>query len=139
LPIINKEIFPRAEVLNAYEASFMNPSVYQQVSSAPVGSERRRDPRFSVQVQIELHEEGSDIPIRGETAYLSRGGCYLQLTLTLALGACLRGRLWLDDSVVGFRGRVVTLHPQFGNGIVFVEFEGDGDQVLASYLEKLPV
>ncbi|MGA7684103.1 MAG: PilZ domain-containing protein [Terriglobales bacterium] len=117
----------------------MNPSVYQQVSSAPVESERRRDPRFSVQVQIELHEEGTDIPIRGETADLSRGGCYLQLTLTLALGACLRGRVWLGDSVVCFRGRVVTLHPQFGNGIVFVEFEGDGDQVLASYLEKLPV
>jgi hypothetical protein len=121
------------------ESSSVNSSVYQQVGSSPVESDRRLYPRFTLQVQIELHEEGSDVPIRGETADLSRGGCYIQLSLTLVLGTCLRGRLWLGESLVCFRGRVVTLHPQFGNGIMFLEFEGDGDHVLASYLEKLPV
>jgi hypothetical protein len=121
------------------ESSSVNSSVYQQVGSAPVESDRRLYPRFTLQVQIELHEEGSDVPIRGETADLGRGGCYIQLSLTLVLGTYLSGRLWLGESVVCFRGRVVTLHPQFGNGIMFLEFEGGGDQILANYLEKLPV
>jgi PilZ domain-containing protein len=117
----------------------MNTSIYQQVGSPPMGADRRHNPRFTAQVQIELHLKGSDVPIRGETADLSRGGCYMQLSLTLALETQLSGKLWLGDAVVGFRGWVVTSHPQFGNGIMFLEFEGDGDQVLASYLEKLPV
>jgi hypothetical protein len=134
---MKKELFPRPEGLNGNESSFMNSSVYQQVSSTPAESDRRHDLRFPVHAQIELHEEGSDVPIRGETADLSRGGCYMELTLTLVLGANLNGRLWLGESVVRFRGRVVTCHPQFGNGIMFLELDGDGAHVLANYLEKL--
>ena len=104
--------------------------------AAPVAPvERRRDPRFSVQVQIELREEDKDVPIRTETSDLSRGGCYVQLNLTLSLGTYINGKFWLGDSAITFRGRVVTCHPQFGNGIMFLQFEGNGEQVLTRYLE----
>jgi PilZ domain len=96
--------------------------------------ERRSDPRFTVQVQIELCEQGKDVPIRTETADVSHGGCYVPLNLTLTLGTYVNGRLWLDDSPVNFRGRVVTCHPQFGNGIMFLQFEGNGEQLLTRYL-----
>ena len=102
---------------------------------APV--ERRRYSRITVQVQIELREEGKDVPIRTETADLSRGGCYVKLNLTLSLGTYINGRFWLDDSAVNFRGRVVTCHPQFGNGIMFLQFEGNGEQILVRYLEAV--
>ena len=109
----------------------------QHSSSASTQADRRAHPRFAVQVQIELREEGSQVPIRTETSDLSRGGCYVQLNMTLTLGAYIHGKFWLDGSAVVFRGRVVTCHPQFGNGIMFLEFEGSGDEILAGYLNRL--
>ena len=50
----------------------------QQLSSQFVAPpERRRYPRYSVQVQLELREDGNDVPMRANTTDLSRGGCYV--------------------------------------------------------------
>jgi PilZ domain len=68
---------------------------------------------------------------------LSRGGCYIQLILTLSVGTLVTGKLWVGNDVVSVRGRVVTLHPQFGNAIEFLGFEGDGCQALARYLDRI--
>ena len=108
-------------------------------SSARTAPERRQHPRYSVQVQIELHAEGTDVPLRLETTDLSLGGCYVQLMMTLPLATLLRATLWLGDTPVRVRGRVVTRHPQFGNGIMFIEFEGDGAQRLSRYLAAITV
>jgi c-di-GMP-binding flagellar brake protein YcgR len=99
--------------------------------------ERRRFPRYTVRVQIELHKEGSQIPLRLETTDLSRGGCYIQLMMTLTIGTYVNATLWLDDYPIHVRGRVVTRHPLFGNGIMFLEFEGNGEQHLIRYLEAI--
>jgi hypothetical protein len=120
----------------------MNSSADQPVGSsssdtAVTAPDRRSHPRFSVKVQLELRREGEDIPMRTETSDLSRGGCYVQLSLTLALGTYVQGKLWIEDSAVKFRGRVVTSHPQFGNGIMFLQFEDDGEQMLASFLNAV--
>jgi hypothetical protein len=69
-----------------------------------------------------------------ETTDLSRGGCYIQLPIPLSVGIRVRGTFWLDDSAVGFRGLIVTRHPEYGNGIMFLEFEGQGEQLLQRYL-----
>ncbi len=110
---------------------------HSRSDAAPLQSERRRFPRHTVQVQIELHEEGSDVPLRTETSDLSRGGCYVQLMTTFPVGTYVNATLWLDDSAVRFRGRVVTRHPQFGNGIMFLEFQGKGEQLLARYIDAI--
>ena len=109
----------------------------QPFSPAVSHTDRRVYPRYTVQVQIELHEDGSDVPLRLQTSDLSRGGCYVQLIMTLPLGTYVRATLWLGDLPVRFRGRVVTRHPQFGNGIMFLDFEGDGAQILARYLDTI--
>jgi hypothetical protein len=57
--------------------------------------------------------------------------------MTLPLGARVQATLWLNDHPLVIRGRVVTRHPQFGNGIMFLDFEDDGEQVLTRYLEGL--
>jgi len=72
-----------------------------------------------------------------ETIDLSRGGCYVQLMMTLSVGTYVNATLWIDDSPVRVRGRVVTRHPQFGNGIMFLEFQGNGEQLLARYLDAI--
>ena len=119
--------------------SSANQPVRSAVTGADTNNDRRSHPRFTVKVQLELRQEGDDIPIRTETADLSHGGCYVQLSLTLALGTNLRGRLWLDGAAVQFQGRVVTTHPQFGNGIIFLQLEGNGEQLLAGYLDAIVV
>ena len=99
--------------------------------------DRRRDPRHSVQVQIELREVGNDVPIRMKTTDLSRGGCYVELMTTLPVGTCVTATLWLNECSLRIKGRVVTSHPHFGNDIKFLEFEGDGGKALAQYLDAI--
>jgi c-di-GMP-binding flagellar brake protein YcgR len=99
--------------------------------------ERRRHPRYTVQVQIEIRQEGTDVPVRFATTDLSRGGCYVELLLQFPVGVRLRATLWLDHQPIVVRGLVVTRHPQFGNGIMFVEFEGQAEQQLGRYLDAI--
>ena len=114
----------------------ISPNEMPQSGALPY-PERRHHPRYTVQVPIEFKEEGSDIPLRVETTDLSRGGCYVQMMMTLVLGTYIRATLWIKDHPVRARGRVVTRHPQFGNGIMFIEFEGDGEQLLTEYLDEI--
>jgi hypothetical protein len=108
-------------------------------SSTPVATaqDRRHYPRYTVQVQIEIHPEGTDVPMRFETTDISRGGCYVQMMMPFKIGCSVRIMLWLDGRPIIIRGKVVTHHPQFGNGITFVEFEGEGDKLLKQYLEDV--
>ena len=108
-------------------------------SSTPASTEpdRRHHPRYTVQVQIEIRQEGGNFPMRLETTDLSRGGCYIQLIPALPLGVRVQVTLWLDGAPVAIQGRVVTRHPQFGNGIMFLDFEGEGDQLLNRYLQAI--
>lgn len=100
-------------------------------------ADRRRYPRHSVKVQIELREEGKDVPMRMSTTDLSRGGCYVELMMTMPVGTYVNAALWLNNCSIRVRGRVVTRHPQFGNGIMFLEFENHGEDVLAQYLDAI--
>jgi len=120
---------PRSQSMNSPDAQPFTPAVTEH--------NRRLHSRYTVQVQIELRQEGSDVPMRLETTDLSRGGCYIQLVTALPLGARLQVTLWLDGAPVAIQGRVVTRHPQFGNGIMFLDFEGDGDQLLNRYLQAI--
>ncbi len=101
--------------------------------------DRRAHPRLALQVQMELRKEGEDVPFRLETTDLSKGGCYIQLMMTMPVGTNVNVTLWLNDTPVRLRGRVVTQHPQFGNGIMFLEFQGNGKQLLERYLDALTV
>jgi c-di-GMP-binding flagellar brake protein YcgR len=112
------------------------PDQQPSASSLPY-PERRRYPRYTVHVQIELRQEGNDIPMRLETTDLSRSGCYVQLLIPLSVGIKVQAILWLDGCTVIIRGRVITRHPQFGNGIMFLEFEGNAEQQLSRYLEAI--
>ncbi len=101
--------------------------------------ERRRFARHSAQVQIELRQDGNDVPMRIDTTDLSRGGCYVELMMTIPVGTYVNATLWLDNNPIHIRGRVVTRHPQFGNGIMFLEFEGNAEKVLTQYLDAITV
>jgi hypothetical protein len=46
-------------------------------------------------------------------------------------------KLWVNNRAVRVRGQVATCHAQFGNGIKFLEFEGDGKKVLGQHLNAI--
>jgi PilZ domain-containing protein len=113
---------------------FVNP---QLSTSTAIKHDRRRYPRRTVQVQVELRAEGSDVPLRMETTDLSRGGCYIQLMIPLPVDGRVQIKLWLDGKPIVIRGRIVTRHPQFGNGIMFMDYEGQAEVLLHQYLDAI--
>jgi hypothetical protein len=115
--------------MNRTDAQLSNSTVHEP--------ERRKHERYTVQVQIEIHAEGSATPVRLTTIDLSRGGCYVQVADQFALGVRVLATLWLDGHSIQIHGVVVTRHPQFGNGIMFIEFEGEGERLLGRYLEAV--
>ena len=113
-----------------------SPEAESQPSSRDLSKgERRLHPRHSVQVQIEIHIDGTKVPMRLETTDLSRSGCYIQMMMPFAVGLRVQATLWLDTCPIVIRGRVVTCHPHFGNGIMFVEFEDHAQEILSCYLD----
>jgi hypothetical protein len=49
----------------------------------------------------------------------------------------MQATLWLDSDPIVVQGRVVTCHPQYGNGIMFEKFEGEAEQLLGRYLDGI--
>ncbi len=115
----------------------MNLASVESSTSVIRKDEHRHYPRYTVKVQIEIQQEGSEVPIRVGTTDLSRGGCYVELMTPLPVGIRVQATLWLAGCAVVVRGRVATRHPQYGNGIMFIDFEGSGEVVLNRYLDAV--
>jgi c-di-GMP-binding flagellar brake protein YcgR len=96
--------------------------------------ERRQFQRLHVAVQAELRVQGNEMPIRVETADISMGGCYVEMAVTLDVGTELNIVLWLGHEKLTIIGKVVTRHPQFGNGIEFSSLTQDARQRLRLFL-----
>ena len=99
------------------------------------GPDRRHFPRRTVQVPIELELAETGATFFAETTDLSRNGCYVFRANPLPVGVQVHATLWLDAAEVHVSGRIVTRHPDFGNGIMFLDVHEPSDQILAAYLE----
>jgi hypothetical protein len=55
----------------------------------------------------------------------------------LPVAARVRVKFWLDGQPIVLLGRGVTLHPQFGNGIMFMDYEGQAEVLLKRYLDAI--
>ena len=100
-------------------------------------AERRLHQRHSVQVPIRIQPEDEPTAIAAATTNLGLYGCSVMLTDQLPVGQRVRIELSLADQPAFVRGRVITRHPQFGNGIMFLKFEDDAEDRLRSFLEAL--
>jgi len=109
----------------------------QPATAALNERDRRLHPRYTVQVQIELRQEGNDVPMRLATTDLSRTGCYIELMMPLTVGTHVQATLWLQGHPIVIQARVVTCHPQYGNGMMFEKFDGQGEQLLHQYLDTI--
>ena len=77
------------------------------------------------------------MPLRMQTNRLEPRGLLCAADDDLHIGTYVNATLWLAELAVHVRGRIVTRHPQFGNGIMFLEFKDKGVQLLARYLDTI--
>ncbi len=97
----------------------------------PFHPERRRFPRLKAGVQIELRRHDSEVPIRVGTSDIGVLGCYVEMSITLEVGSEVDVVIWLNGEALRTRARVITCHPQFGNGFEFIGLS-PGDQARLS-------
>jgi hypothetical protein len=96
--------------------------------------DRRSAPRFKIRVPVEIGVEGGSGPIRGATADLSAGGCYIETMFPFPLGTTLDLKLRLENTLL-IVATVVTCDPQVGNGIKFEKMLPEDLEELRKYLE----
>jgi len=97
----------------------------------------RQHPRFRANLAIELRRTGSATPVRGQTADISLGGCYVEIMLTQQVSTELAITLWIGDKKACAKGVVVSRHPNFGNGIKFTTLDDEARGLLQEYVESL--
>jgi PilZ domain-containing protein len=73
--------------------------------------EKRGHARVKVSVPIELTPEGSQAPLRAETADLSARGCYIEMLFTLPVGTPVKVTLQAGDSTILTTGKIMTRDP----------------------------
>jgi hypothetical protein len=98
--------------------------------------DRRRSVRVKTALQVELRAQGSDVPIRVQTADVSIGGFYVEMSVTLPLGTPVDVVLWLGDKKLRGNGVVATCHPQFGNG-VDLQLSEEDQTTLGLFLDSI--
>jgi len=83
----------------------------------PRNTNRRKNPRYQVELPIELFLEGSPQPIRARTSDIGLGGCYVSWLSPPRVGTDLRIVLWLGERRPTVLGRVVSSDAGVGMGI----------------------
>ena len=95
---------------------------------------RRKHERFKLNLPVEVHQEGSDTPIRCSTSDISLGGCYIESLYPFPVGTVLELKLDLASDTLLIFARVVTCDPQVGNGIQFTKILPEDLDELTHYL-----
>ena len=98
--------------------------------------ERRKHPRFKINVPVEVHTDASETPLRVATSDISLGGCYLESMYPFPVGTPLELKLQVADTLL-VASRVVTCDPQFGNGIEFVRMLPEDRAALSKFLDHV--
>jgi c-di-GMP-binding flagellar brake protein YcgR len=101
------------------------------------GSDRRRHDRMKCVNSVQLHPHGQAAPIWGKAVDLSTGGCFVEMSIPLELGAKLRIGLWLNENKLQLHGKVVNTRPGFGIGIQFTEVAPDDADQLKKFLKSI--
>ena len=98
--------------------------------------DRRDAPRLKIRVPIEIEVEAGSGPVRGATADLSAGGCYIETMFPFPAGTNLDLKLQLENTLL-VAATVVTCDPQVGNGIRFERMLPEDREELKKYLDAI--
>ena len=98
--------------------------------------ERRKHPRFKINVPVEIHSETSNAPLHCATSDLSLDGCYIESMYPFPAGTRLELKLDASETLL-ITARVVTSDPQFGNGIEFIRMLDEDHVTLQKFLDQV--
>jgi len=104
------------------------------------GQDRRRYPRMKCFVAVELCLEGSAVPVWGNLANTSLGGCFVETASALNHGAKLEIGLWIASGKIWVKGLILNgvvtrSTPSFGIRIKFLEMESSERESLRQFLK----
>jgi c-di-GMP-binding flagellar brake protein YcgR len=97
-------------------------------------NDRREHVRVKVSVSVEIQADAGGRRIRGDTADLSLGGCYIETVFPFPIGTDLALQLSIETTVL-IAATVVTCDPQVGNGIKFIRMLQEDREALKAFLE----
>jgi hypothetical protein len=98
--------------------------------TAPLSGDRRQYARFKCFISALLRVDGSQLPIWGQVTDISQGGCYVQLSQPLPVGARISLELLMKLASLRGEGVVCSSHSGRGMGIKFVQMTNEyRDQV----------
>lgn len=100
-------------------------------------SDRRQHPRMQCVNSVQLQPDGQAAPIWGKAADLSLGGCFVEMPVPLPIGTKLKISMWLSQSKLSLRGKVVNSRPGFGIGVQFVEIKEPDAVQLRQFLQSI--
>jgi hypothetical protein len=103
----------------------------------PHPSNRRRRARHKIDVNLELRDERTNIPMRVSATDISANGCYIESILPLPKGTSLKATVWMGDEKLSTTAIVRTCDPGVGMGIEFMTLSPDEQDRFQKYLEKL--
>ena len=102
----------------------------------PVGSERRRTPRYTFIASAELIEERSEVRIASRVSELSLYGCYLDMMNPFPVGTLVLVKISAGEAFFEAKSKVVYSQPNMGAGVAFLETEAQYQPILERWLDE---
>jgi hypothetical protein len=99
--------------------------------------DRRAYPRVKCGNSIEVYPDNQTAPIRARTADMSLGGCFVEMPNPILPGTEVRIALWVKETKLWAKGKVITSTPGYGIGVQFTEITEQEKLQLKRFLESL--
>jgi len=104
------------------------------------GSDRRIYHRIKCYAAVEIHIEGTDKPVWGNLANVSRGGCLVETASPVPAGKILEIGLWVASGKIWVKGIIISgvvtrSSPSFGVRVKFSEAELSEKEHLREFLK----
>jgi PilZ domain len=104
------------------------------------GHDRRRYPRMKCFVAVELHVDGSPVPVWGNLSNTSMGGGFVETATPVKTGVQLEIGLWVANGKIWVKGLILNgivtrSNPSFGVRLKFDNLEPAERETLRQFLK----
>lgn len=134
-PVVESSPAPPVETSPAASPPF-EPDIFTPASN----DDRRRHTRMKCFVAVELRLSNSAVPVWGNLANTSLGGCFVETATAVPFGVTVEIGLWLANGKIWIKGLVLTgivtkSSPSYGVRIKFSELEPTERENLRHFLK----
>jgi hypothetical protein len=110
-------------------------AISDSAEAGPV--ERRRNTRYAFIAEVELLEPNSGMAIKGRTADLSYGGCYVDTINPFPPDTTVKLRLRKSDRSFEAQAKVVYSTVGMGMGLMFAAVDREQRQTMECWINEL--